>query len=891
MPQEYIDQFLRVGSNTDNARTRIAIEYSKQLHKDVMIPFIKKTYHGGYGLKFGDTKVCAWYARDGMHITYGDSARYARNAQIVSWENIYNRIGELLDQGSFATNVELTEMRTFEQKELAEKLIYMTRDIDHKRTDNRYMSIIHNLRGGFPDEVEQIKEFLSDPKQYGVIMEQLYDLQDAYNRENQVMRFRSSNPKKVVPLMEQYAIPRKKYTGEMAEIPEEHPFITEDEITEAIAGGSVTSGNSKNRIHEFYRTPHTPKEKQDFIKNEYGTSGGNNALSRNFHSHEWADGRGIRYDKPGCPRVELNWRKVVKYMDAAMDIFQRSQREETERAPEPEKAQPADITKTTAAIYNDTKHDHPDNIVLFQIGDFFEIYGEDAKLAAPILDLHLATRPVPAAGRTEMCGIPAHKLEENIEKLRLHHPVTISAVKEDGSRDTYSLGKLEPPAPVVEDAAPENVARTIASVGPFWEAYREVKKEHPDYYALVKLNDGYFAFEKDAQAISKLLGLETVKREVIGRKRPVTVCFLPVADFQEHSAAISKTGAGMVLVDRVPGKELETFVVLSEKDAAKAKETEKEITQADIDKLLLDDWGVPGRRERIAAHIRSGKEKDELTAILRQEYNQHDIREGSTAGGGNITFADGSSSYAYYVAAGVRISPRPNGKQREISYAEMIGHIKNLIQDGRYPYPAPDEITQVDIDDALIMGCRSLDSKHTIISYMQEHGRERNTAAWLAEEYGYAPDSPMIIARAGNLDVTVSLTWPKVQRRIAQLIKEDRFLTNAEKQKSSIIGTVVELNHTPQQVIKVEQDEDLGPMAVLRDLTSPEDDPRHTTEPLGYVEALAGPRHELPERAVPDPESFEFAGYHFTAVGNLPKGYDLNEIIPKNIWQSMKKTS
>ena len=269
LPQEYIDQMLRVGSNTDNARTRIAIEYSKQLPKETLLSFIKKTYHGGYGLKFGDTKVCAWYAGDGMHITYGDSARYARNAQILSWEDMYSRIGELLDQGSFATNVELAEMRSFEQKELAEKLIYMTRDIDHKRTDNRYMSIIRNLRGGFPDEVEQIKEYLSDPQYYGVIMEQLYDLLDAYNRSVDVMRFRSSNPKKIVPLMELYAIPRKEYTSEMAEIPEEHPFITEDEITEAIAGGSVTSGNSKNRILDFYKTPHTPKEKLDFIKYEY----------------------------------------------------------------------------------------------------------------------------------------------------------------------------------------------------------------------------------------------------------------------------------------------------------------------------------------------------------------------------------------------------------------------------------------------------------------------------------------------------------------------------------------------------------------------------------------------------------------------------------------------
>ena len=50
MPQEYIDQFLLTGSNTDNARTRLAIEYSKQLPMEKMVDFIQKTYHGGYGL-------------------------------------------------------------------------------------------------------------------------------------------------------------------------------------------------------------------------------------------------------------------------------------------------------------------------------------------------------------------------------------------------------------------------------------------------------------------------------------------------------------------------------------------------------------------------------------------------------------------------------------------------------------------------------------------------------------------------------------------------------------------------------------------------------------------------------------------------------------------------
>ena len=113
MPQEYIDQFLRVGSNTENHRTRIAIEYAKQQP-------MEKTYHGGYGLQFGTTKVCAWYAEDGIHLAYGSAARFAKNAQILSWENVAARVGQLLERGQFATNVELAECGTFEKRQLAE---------------------------------------------------------------------------------------------------------------------------------------------------------------------------------------------------------------------------------------------------------------------------------------------------------------------------------------------------------------------------------------------------------------------------------------------------------------------------------------------------------------------------------------------------------------------------------------------------------------------------------------------------------------------------------------------------------------------------------------------------------------------------------------------------
>lgn len=187
MPQEYIDQFLRVGSNTENHRTRIAIEYAKQQPMDNLVDFLEKTYHGGYGLQFGTTKVCAWYAEDGIHLAYGSAARFAKNAQILSWENVAARVGQLLERGQFATNVELAECGTFEKRQLAEQLWYMSHDISEKAIEAGHMSIVRSLRGGFPEETEKLMVFLSEPKSYQAIMRQVYAFRDACNADKGMM--------------------------------------------------------------------------------------------------------------------------------------------------------------------------------------------------------------------------------------------------------------------------------------------------------------------------------------------------------------------------------------------------------------------------------------------------------------------------------------------------------------------------------------------------------------------------------------------------------------------------------------------------------------------------------------------------------------------------------
>lgn len=80
------------------------------------------------------------------------------------------------------------------------------------------------------------------------------------------------------------------------------------------------------------------------------------------------------------------------------------------------------------------------------------------------------------------------------------------------------------------------------------------------------------------------------------------------------------------------------------------------------------------------------------------------------------------------------------------------------------------EITQTDIETTLLHWNGNEDSKTRMLSYMQDHSRERGTAQWLQNEYG------------GNLpaftvtkdDLSLELPWAKVQRHIGQLVAQDR---------------------------------------------------------------------------------------------------------------------
>ncbi len=67
--------------------------------------------------------------------------------------------------------------------------------------------------------------------------------------------------------------------------------------------------------------------------------------------------------------------------------------------------------------YLDIKKQHPDAIVFFRLGDFYETFDEDAKTASRELDIVLTSRPVSKGVRVPMAGIPHHAAENYLSRL------------------------------------------------------------------------------------------------------------------------------------------------------------------------------------------------------------------------------------------------------------------------------------------------------------------------------------------------------------------------------------------------------------------------------------------------------------------------------------------
>ena len=119
--------------------------------------------------------------------------------------------------------------------------------------------------------------------------------------------------------------------------------------------------------------------------------------------------------------------------------------------------------------YMDVKNEHQDALVMFRLGDFYELFFDDAKIASFELDLVLTGRAAGDNQRAPMCGVPHHAASNYIQKLvDKGYKVAIVEQMEDPSvavglvkRDVV---KVVTPGTMVDELIEDKTRNYIASL-------------------------------------------------------------------------------------------------------------------------------------------------------------------------------------------------------------------------------------------------------------------------------------------------------------------------------------------------------------------------------------------------------------------------------------------
>src|SRR5258706_7235204 len=78
-----------------------------------------------------------------------------------------------------------------------------------------------------------------------------------------------------------------------------------------------------------------------------------------------------------------------------------------------------DLPGTTPMMqqYLRIKGQHPDILLFYRMGDFYELFYDDAEKASRLLDITLTQRGASAGAPVKIAGVPVHSIENYLRKL------------------------------------------------------------------------------------------------------------------------------------------------------------------------------------------------------------------------------------------------------------------------------------------------------------------------------------------------------------------------------------------------------------------------------------------------------------------------------------------
>ena len=282
VPQEVIDQALYTAGNEPGSAERIAVFYMREHSEQENIAFLRWEFgtENGRGIEYEGRKYAVWFLEDGIHLAQGDSVRTGYSKTVVTWEQASARILELLDAGTYLSASELAQAPDKVLHEAMDALLMTARDLNEEGRGQGLFPqtlAIHDQHKGYPELDEDMVAFAKTEGGLQTLAQEYHTFLDAYAQDRDIMRWRLSayNTHRIGVVLDGLPYPERYFTAQPNFLRQSKMFITQDEIDHHFLNEGT---ESRLTIYSHFCYPHTPEERQKFIKGSFGEySGGSRA--------------------------------------------------------------------------------------------------------------------------------------------------------------------------------------------------------------------------------------------------------------------------------------------------------------------------------------------------------------------------------------------------------------------------------------------------------------------------------------------------------------------------------------------------------------------------------------------------------------------------------------
>ena len=359
VPQEVIDQALYTAGNEPGSAERIAVFYMREHSEQENIAFLRREFgtENGRGIKYEGRKYAMWFLEDGIHLAQGDSIRTGYSKTVVTWEQASARILELLEAGTYLSASELAQAPDKVLHEAMDAMLMTARDLNEEgRAQGLFPQTlaIHDQHKGYPELDEDMVAFAKTEGGLQTLAQEYHTFLDAYAQDRDIMRWRLSayNTHRIGIVLDGLSYPKRSFTAQPSFLRQCKMFITQDEIDQFFLRDSV---DRRLAVYSHFCYPHTPEERQKFIKGSFGEYSGG---ARAGYQHTKTS-KGLEYERDYNSRkydtVRLTIPNVVKEYERLIAQKRFPGEDAIAKIPEYERRQVA------RAIYS-SLYNAPDNV-------------------------------------------------------------------------------------------------------------------------------------------------------------------------------------------------------------------------------------------------------------------------------------------------------------------------------------------------------------------------------------------------------------------------------------------------------------------------------------------------------------------------------------------------